>query len=250
MSPDTITSPTLPKIRQVKQVLIVEVEDAIREMLVKVMIAEGHEVISASNNYAALTLLQSLDKNNEKFPFDLIILAWTTHKTDDLELCRWLRGQGNLVPMLVLGTNNSETDCIYALEAGADGYLPKPFSTQDLVTRCRTLFRSNCFENRLPKRIVLQFEDLSLYPQEHRVIVRGKEVFLTPKEFRLLELLMSHPGQIWSRQQLFEQIWGLDFTGIAKNLDVHIRRLREKLELRPGRPRYIITVKKLGYRFG
>lgn len=234
---------------QVNQVFVVEAEEAIRETLVKAIIAEGYGVITASDGHAASTLLQSLELSQEKFPFDLIILALMLPKADELQLCRWLRHQGNLVPILVLTAKGSEADRISVLEAGADDYLSKPFSTQELIAHCRALLRRYhlC---RLPEPMVLQFEELSLYPQEHRVLVRGKQVHLSLKEFRLLELFMSSPGRVWSRQQLFEQLWEPDFTGISKNVDVHIRHLREKLELRPRRPKYITTVPRVGYRFG
>lgn len=231
------------------QVLVVEAEDEIRETLVKVMIAEGHGVIAASDGHATLTLLQSVELSQRKFPFDLIILAGMLPKVNGLELCRWLRHQGNTALILFLSTKGSEAERISALEAGADDCLPKPFSTQELIAHCQALLRRyhlGCS----PEPMVLQFDKLSLYPQEHRVLVRGKEVYLSPKEFRLLELFMSYPGRVWSRQQLFEQLWEPDFAGIPKNVDVHIRRMREKLELQPSRPKYILTVPKIGYRFG
>lgn len=247
--PEITPNALSPKITQVNQVLVVEAENLIREKLVKDLTTEGYEVITASDGHAASTLLQSLKLSQEKFPFDLIVLAWMLPKVDGLELCRWLRHQGNLVPVLVLSVNGSEADRISVLEAGADDCLPKPFITQELIARCRALLRRHHLD-RLPEPMVLQFEEVSLYPQEHRVVVRGKQVNLSLKEFRLLELFMSQPGRAWSRQQLFEQVWGPNFTGGTKTLDVHIRWLREKLELRPGRPKYIITVPRIGYRFG
>ncbi len=213
------------------------------------MIAEGHGVVSASNGHTASTLLQSLDLSKEKLLFDLIILSWMLPKVDGQELCRWLSHQASFGPILVLSTKESEVDQISVLEAGADDYLLKPFDTQELIACCRALLRRPHL-GRLPEPIVLQFEELSLYPQEHRVLVRGKEVYLSPKEFGLLKLLMNHPGRVWSRQELFEQLWEPNFAGIPKNVDVHIRRLRQKLELRPGQPKYLTTVPKIGYRLG
>jgi len=239
----------LPKIRQMNQVFVVEAEDQIWETLVKALKTEGYGVITASDRCGALTLLQSLELNEEKSPFDLIILDWMLPKVDELELWHWLRHQGSFIPILVLIAKESEADLISALEAGADDYLSKPFSTQDLIARCRTLLHRRHFA-RLPEPAVLQFEEVSLYPQQHRVLVRGKEVGLSPKEFRLLELFISYPGRAWPRQQLFKQVWGPAFAGGTKTLDVHIRKLREKLELRPEQPEYITTVPRVGYRFG
>lgn len=230
-------------------VFIVEAEDPIRETLVKAMTAEGYGVVTASDGYTASTLLQSLALNQEKFPFDLIILSWTLPKANGQQLCYQLRHQGNLVPILVLSAKADDADRISILEAGADNYLLKPFNTQELIALCRALLRRH-HSSPSPKPTVLQFDELSLYPQEHRLLVRGKEVYLSPKEFRLLELFMNHPGRVWSRQQLFEHLWGPDFAVTSTNLDVHLSRLREKLELRPARPKYIRTVPRLGYRLG
>jgi len=231
------------------QVFVVEAEDPIRETLVKAMTVEGHGVVTASDGYTASTLLQSIDLNQEKFPFDLVILSWTLPKANGQQLCHQLRHQGNLVPILVLSAKANDAERISLLEAGVDNFLLKPFNTQELIALCRVLLRRHHFSPS-PKPTVLQFDELSLYLQEHRLLVRGNEVYLSPKEFRLLELFMNHPGRIWSRQQLFEQLWGPDFAGISKNLDVQIRHLREKLELRPARPKYITTVPRIGYRFG
>lgn len=231
------------------QVFVVEAENPIWEALGKTLKTEGYGVITASDGRAALTLLQSLELSQEKLPFDLIILDWMLSKVDKLELFHCLRHQGNFIPILVLIGKESEADLISVLEAGADDYLPTPFSTQELIARCRTLSRRFRLD-RSPEPMVLQFEELSLYPQEHRVLVRGKQVHFSLKEFRLLELFMSFPGRVWSREQLFEQLWEPNFAGIPKNVDVHIRRLREKLELRPGHPKYITTVPRVGYRFG
>ncbi|HEY9601990.1 MAG TPA: response regulator transcription factor [Allocoleopsis sp.] len=230
-------------------VLVVEAEAPIVERLVKALKAEGHGVITASDERVALTLLQSFAQTQEKFLFDLIILAGMLPDFSELELCRWLRHQGNGVPILVLSNKESEADRISALEAGADDCLSNLVSTQELIARCRALLRRQYFSVS-PKPAVLQFEEISLYPQEHRVLVRGREVKLAFKEFRLLELFMNSPRRIWSKQELLEQVWETDVADNSKTLEVHIRWLREKLELRPNRPKYIITVPRVGYRLG
>ena len=148
-----------------------------------------------------------------------------------------------------MSAKGTETDRVLGLEVGADDYLTKPFSMRELVARCRALLRRQRLSY-LPQPPVLQFGDITLYPQECRVIVRGEELNLSPKEYRLLELFMSYPRRVWSRDQLLDQVWGQDFIGDSKTVDVHIRWLREKIERDPSQPEYIITVRGFGYRFG
>lgn len=244
-----MASPLKPTNKLVKQVFVLEAENSIRETLDIALKAEGYAVITASDSCAALTLLKNLDLNQGNFFFDLIICDCMSYEVDKLEICRWLRDQGNFVPILILSAIDSEADRIRALEAGADDFLLKPFSTQEFVVRCRALLRRH-YLNCLPNPKVLQFEDVLVYPQEHRVLVRGKEAYLSPKLFRLLELFISNPRRVWSRQELFDQVWGSNLALDTKTLEVHIRWLREKIELRPNRPKYIITVPRIGYRFG
>ncbi|KAB8314446.1 response regulator transcription factor [Tolypothrix campylonemoides VB511288] len=218
-------------------------------MLDTALKAEGHGIITASDSHVALTLLKSLDLNQKKFPFDLMICDCMQFQVDEFEMCRWLRDQGSLVPILILSTSGNEADCIRALEAGADDFLAKPFNTQEFLIRCRALLRRHSL-NFLPHSKVLQFKDILVYPQQHRVLVRGKEAYLSPKLFRLLEVFISNPHRVWSRQELFDQVWEPNFIPDTKTLDVHIRWLREKIELSPNRPKYVITVPRIGYRFG
>ena len=120
---------------------------------------------------------------------------------------------------------------------------------RELVARCRALLRRQRYSNLTPTS-VQKYRDISLFTQECRVTVRGVEANLSPKEFKLLELFMSYPRRVWSREQLIEQVWGPDFLGDTKTVDVHIRWLREKLETDPSQPEYLITVRGFGYRFG
>jgi two-component system phosphate regulon response regulator PhoB len=120
---------------------------------------------------------------------------------------------------------------------------------RELIARCRALIRRQSFSASTPVSF-RKYRDLTLYPQECRVLLRGEEIALAPKEYRLLELFMSYPRRVWSREQLIEQVWGGDFLGDTKTVDVHIRWLREKLEDDPSQPEYIVTVRGFGYRFG
>lgn len=244
----TNSSPKV-EIGQMSRILVVEDENLIREMLVMALEAEGFAIATAADGRTALTLLQSSEPTFGDFPFDLVILDLMLPQINGLDICRLLRHQGNQVPILILSAKGSETDRVLGLEVGADDYLTKPFSMRELVARCRALLRRQRI-GVLPQVPILQFKDVTLYPQECRVTVRTQEVNLSPKEFRLLELFMTYPRRVWSREQLLDQVWGADFVGDSKTVDVHIRWLREKLEKDPSHPEYLVTVRGFGYRFG
>jgi len=244
----TNSSPKV-EIGQMSRILVVEDENLIREMLVMALEAEGFAIATAADGRTALTLLQSSEPTFGDFPFDLVILDLMLPQINGLDICRLLRHQGNQVPILILSAKGSETDRVLGLEVGADDYLTKPFSMRELVARCRALLRRQRI-GILPQVPILQFKDVTLYPQECRVTVRAQEVNLSPKEFRLLELFMTYPRRVWSREQLLDQVWGADFVGDSKTVDVHIRWLREKLEKDPSHPEYLVTVRGFGYRFG
>ncbi|AFY53739.1 response regulator with CheY-like receiver domain and winged-helix DNA-binding domain [Rivularia sp. PCC 7116] len=236
-------------IGQKSRVLVVEDEELIREMLVLALEGEGYEVETATDGRLAVEQLQNFDANNNEAVFDLVILDLMLPQINGLDICRLVRHQGNPVPILMLSAKGSETDRVLGLEVGADDYLSKPFSMRELVARCRALLRRQRLIT-TTEPPVLNYKEITLYPQECRVLVRGEEVNLSPKEFRLLELFMSYTRRVWSREQLLDQVWGPDFVGDSKTVDVHIRWLREKLEQEPSRPEYIVTVRGFGYRFG
>jgi two-component system, OmpR family, phosphate regulon response regulator PhoB len=231
------------------RVLVVEDEESIRELLVLGLEEEGYEVVAVADGQTALTKCQARASQVIDFPFDLIVLDLMLPQVNGLDLCRFLRYQGNHVPILIVSAKTTETDRVLGLEVGADDYISKPFSMRELVARCRALLRRHRF-NVSPDTPVLQFQDVTLYPEECRVLVKGMGVVLSPKEFRLLELFMQHPRRVWAREQLLDRVWGSDFIGDRKTVDVHIRWLREKLETDPSQPQYIITVRGFGYRFG
>jgi len=236
-------------IGQTSRILVVEDEELIQEMLAVALEEEGYGVVAAPDGRSAVEYIKSFETNSGEPPFDLIILDLMLPQINGLDICRLLRHQGNPVPILMLSAKGSETDRVLGLEVGADDYLTKPFSMRELVARCRALLRRQRLSN-LPQLPVLKFKDVTLNPQECRVVVRGQEVSLSPKEFRLLELFMSYARRVWSREQLLDQVWGPDFVGDSKTVDVHIRWLREKLEQDPSHPEYIVTVRGFGYRFG
>ncbi len=250
----TITPETTRFQQEVKlgRVLIVEDEELIRETLALALTEEGYEVITAEDGRKGLELLsKSHTSSHPSAPiFDLIILDLMLPYINGLDLCRLTRHEGSSVPILMLSAKGTETDRVVGLEVGADDYLTKPFGMRELIARCRALLRRHHRSQQQTQEAALRFHEIVLYPQECRVTIRGEEVNLSPKEFRILELFMSHPRRVWSREQLIERIWGPDFMGDSKTVDVHIRWLREKLELDPSRPEYLLTVRGFGYRFG
>lgn len=223
-------------------VLIVDDEELIRETVALHLADDGFRTVMAEDGRQALDLMRQSER------VDLIILDLMLPFLNGLDLCRLLRREGNMIPILMLTAKGSETDRVVGLEVGADDYLTKPFGMRELSARCRALLRR---ERRImPQQVILQYQDLWMNLDECRVMVRDALTELSPKEFRLLELFMRNPRRVWSREQLLERVWGPDFMGDSKTVDVHIRWLREKLEVDPSRPKYLVTVRGFGYRFG
>jgi two-component system phosphate regulon response regulator PhoB len=249
LSLETPQNSSESRLNQINRILLVEDEDLIKDMIMVALEEEGYEVQATDNGRNALTLIQNKGLSDSEFIPDLIILDLMLPEVNGLDICRLLRYQGNIIPILIISAKGSETDRVLGLEVGADDYLTKPFSMRELMARCRALLRRQRYTSQT-QTPVQTYRDINLFPQECRVMVRGHEASLSPKEFRLLELFMSYPRRVWSREQLIEQVWGADFLGDTKTVDVHIRWLREKLEVDPSQPEYLITVRGFGYRFG
>ena len=225
--------------------LLVEDDETIRETIADALQLEGFVVTACGNGRDALNLLQRAPADA---PYALVVLDLMLPGLGGLDVCRALRAAHNQTPVLVVSARDSETDRVLGLELGADDYLVKPFGMRELVARCRALLRRST--NQQSKPAVLEHANLRLYPDECRVTRDGLPVNLSPKEYRLLELFMRHPRRVWSRDKLLEQIWGYDYIGDSKTVDVHIRWLREKLEANPSSPEHLLTVRGFGYRFG
>lgn len=252
LSTEMNTSPPPPPSLVTGRILVVEDEDVIRETIALALQEEGYEVLTAVDGRSALDIVHStpqIARQDDEAALDLVILDLMLPGINGLDFCRLIRREGYSVPILMLSAKGSETDRVVGLEVGADDYLTKPFGMRELIARCRAMLRRQRTGGAAPSS-VLRFQEILLYPQECRVVVRGLEVNLSPKEFRILELFISHPRRVWSREQLLEKIWGPDFIGDSKTVDVHIRWLREKIEQDPSRPEYLLTVRGFGYRFG
>jgi two-component system, OmpR family, phosphate regulon response regulator PhoB len=229
--------------------LVVEDDDTIRDTISDALSLEGYVVTACGDGREALKVLERARADQ---PFSLVVLDLMLPGLGGLDLCRQLRLAGNHTPILVVSARDTETDRVLGLEVGADDYLVKPFGIRELVARCRALLRRSQVAIAVPGGPVnvLQHANLSLYPEECRVTRDGLDLNLSPKEYRLLELFMQHPRRVWSRDKLLEKVWGHDYFGDSKTVDVHIRWLREKLEANPSAPQHLITVRGFGYRFG
>ncbi len=233
------------------RVLVVEDEDLIRDTVSLALAEEGFDILIADNSLTALELLGGHGSQASSTDVSLVILDLMLPGMNGLDLCRLLRHRGLDVPILILSAKGTETDRVVGLEVGADDYLAKPFGMRELIARCRALLRrSRGRAVGLPEDPVLRFGDIALNPKECRVFLRGQEVNFSPKEFRILELFIGQPRRVWSRDQIIDRVWGHDFMGDNKTVDVHIRWIREKLEDDPSNPQYLRTVRGFGYRLG
>jgi two-component system, OmpR family, response regulator len=185
--------------------------------------------------------------------FDLVILDLMLPGLDGLSVCREIRSQEGYVPILILTAKSTELDRVLGLEMGADDYLTKPFSIPELMARIKALFRRvdalTVKPDATPQDAVIEFEDLRIDLGRHRVTVGGQPIELTAREFDLLCHFARHPGQVYSRVQLLDHVWGYNHEGYEHTVNTHINRLRAKIEKDPSKPHYIQTVWGVGYRF-
>jgi DNA-binding response OmpR family regulator len=219
-------------------ILLVEDDDNLREVLAANLRREGYEVLEASEGEQALAVA----RNHAP---DLIILDVMLPGLDGLSICRILRAE-MATPIILLTARTGEVDKIIGLESGADDYITKPFSTGELVARIRAVMR-RAGDKVSP--LLLERGALRLNLERRRAFQGEQELMLSPREFDLLAELMRHPGAALSRDLLLDRVWGYDFVGDTRTVDVHIRWLREKIEEDPSAPQLIQTVRGIGYRF-
>ena len=224
------------------RILLVEDESALAESVSYNLAREGFDVVSAADGEAGLARFRT-DRPS------MVILDLMLPKLSGLDVCRATRAESD-VPILILTAKDSEADKVTGLELGADDYVTKPFSMRELVSRVRAHLRRAA--GRRPTAEVLDRlygGPVELDPEGHEAFVRGETVQLTPKEFELLETFLTRKGRLLTREFLIDEIWGPDYVGDTKTLDVHVKRLRQKVEGEPHRPRHILTVRGLGYKF-
>jgi two-component system response regulator RegX3 len=222
------------------RILIVEDESSLSEPLAFLLGREGYETTISADGPAALA---EFDRNGT----DLILLDLMLPGIPGTEVCREIRTRSQ-VPIIMLTAKDSEVDVVVGLELGADDYVTKPYSTRELLARIRAVMRRRV-EGDDDDVAVLEAGDVRMDVERHTVSVRGTETAMPLKEFELLEVLLRNAGRVLTRGQLIDRVWGADYFGDTKTLDVHIKRIRTKIERHPSDPTMLLTVRGLGYRF-
>jgi DNA-binding response OmpR family regulator len=202
--------------------------------------SDGFEVDAVTDGEQALEAARAGD-------YDLVVLDVMMPKLPGTEVCRLLRAE-SIVPIIMLTAKDAEIDRVLGLELGADDYLTKPFSTRELSSRIRAVLRRRDLERSVATGSLVQAGDISVDLASHRISVAGREVRLTPSEFKVLALLVREPNRVFSRWQIMEHLWEATYVGTARAADVHISNLRRKIEEQPSRPSRIVTVREAGYK--
>jgi two-component system response regulator RegX3 len=223
----------------VTRVLVVEDEESYSDALTYMLRKEGFEVAIATNGDDAL---DEFDRTGA----DIVLLDLMLPGTPGTEVCRQLRQMSN-VPVIMVSAKDTEVDKVVGLELGADDYITKPYSPRELVARVRAVLRRGQEAELVPA--TLESGRVRMDVERHVVTVEGDEVRLPLKEFELLEMFLRNTGRVLTRGQLIDRIWGADYVGDTKTLDVHVKRLRAKVEPDPANPRFLVTVRGLGYKY-
>jgi len=227
--------------QQGKTILIIEDEAALVAALSYNLRREGYGVASAGDGIEGLRLARSAHPV-------LVILDLMLPGMDGIDVCRRLRSQST-VPILILTAKADEVDKVVGLEVGADDYMTKPFSMRELLARARALLRRVEMEREAAPPDVVEVGDLRLDLRGRQASIGGRDFALKPKEFDLLAFFAGHPRQVFSREQLLDEVWGFDFAGISRTVDVHVRWLRQKIEDDASQPVRLVTVRGSGYKF-
>jgi two-component system, OmpR family, response regulator RegX3 len=224
-------------------VLVVEDEDSFIEALTIGLKREGFRVQVARDGAEALDIFDAVKP-------DLVLLDVMLPKVSGIDVCRELRRRSS-VPIIMVTAKGSEIDTVVGLEVGADDYVTKPYRLRELVARMRAVLRRRSGEPAAPvlSGDALEVGDVALDPERHEVVIRGEGVQLPLKEFELLEILLANAGRVLPRDTLIDRVWGTDYVGDTKTLDVHVKRLRAKVEPDPSTPTRIVTIRGLGYKY-
>jgi len=222
-------------------VLVVEDEESFVEALTIGLKKEGFRVKVARDGAEALTLFDASQP-------DVVLLDVMLPRVSGLDVCRDIRSRSR-VPIIMVSARTSEIDTVVGLEVGADDYVCKPYRLRELVARLRAAMRRSPDSAVPPSADLLEVGDVRLDPERHEVFVRGARIEIPLKEFELLQLLLENAGRVLTRDSLIDRVWGFDYVGDTKTLDVHVKRLRTKVEDVPGSPSRITTIRGLGYKY-
>ena len=218
---------------------MIEDDDATRYAVSRALSSEGFEVETATDGEAGL------EAARRWAGIDVVVLDWSLPKLSGIDVCRTIRAE-SAVPIIMLTAKETEVDRVLGLEMGADDYVIKPFSTKELVSRVRALIRRRMLDRRDGSGI-LRIGGIAVDASRHRVEVDGSPVHFTPTEFRLLSLLGSKPGEVYSRKQIMRHLWQSEYVPDSRSVDVHIRNIRRKIERDPGNPERLVSVRGFGY---
>jgi len=222
-------------------ILVVEDEESFVDALTVGLKREGFRVQVARDGVAAIALFDAVEP-------DLVLLDVMLPRISGIDVCRDIRARSR-VPIIMVSAKTSEIDTVVGLEVGADDYVSKPYRLRELVARMRAALRRAPRQETLSSPGAIEVGDVRLDPERHEVFVRGERVNLPLKEFELLGVLLDNAGRVLPRDSLIDRVWGADYVGDTKTLDVHVKRLRAKVEADPAAPQRIITIRGLGYKY-
>lgn len=228
-------------------ILLVEDEESIAAPLVFLLQREGYRVVTVADGNEAVETFRAREDS-----IDLVLLDLMLPGLPGTEVCRKIRKK-SAVPIIIITAKDSEIDVVVGLELGADDYITKPYGTRELIARIRAVMRRNSEASPTDEEPLhaglLDEGEIILDTERHSLTVRGKEISIPLREFELLELFMRNSGRVLTRTQLIDRVWGADYFGDTKTLDVHVKRLRSRIETNPAKPELITTVRGVGYRF-
>lgn len=229
-----------------RRIAVIEDDPTLREALRYNLVSEGYEVDTAEDGADGLEIVRKAEP-------DLVLLDLMLPSMSGLDVCRALRQGGSVVPILMLTARDTELDRVVGLEVGADDYITKPFSMRELLARVASTLRRVEMDRAAAVHRddmeILEFDGLTIDVGRRQVSVDGEQVELRPREFDLLAYLASHPGRPFTRDALLSDVWGYDYLGDSRTVDVHIRWLRMKIEREPSHPTRLVTTRGVGYRF-
>ena len=228
------------------RILLVEDEENYRVPLAFSLRRDGFDVVQAADGVEAVEAFEAAGPSGGG-AIDLVLLDLMLPRLSGIEVCRRIR-RTSTVPVIMLTARDSEADTVVGLRIGADDYVTKPYSYRELLARVNAVLRRSRGEEQEPAEPVLEVGRVRMDVERHEVTVDGEAVAMPPREFELLELFMRNPGRALARGEIIDRVWGADYVGDTKTLDVHVKRIRAKIEVEPGEPKLLITVRGVGYK--